>query len=34
MKKLQAVYSKLDISIRSQGLLIVDRDAQDELIYD
>ena len=34
MTKLQAVYAKLDIAVRSQGLLVVDRDAQDELIYD
>ena len=34
MTKLQAVYAKLEIAVRSSGLLVVDRDAQDELIFD
>ena len=34
MAKFQAVYAKLDIAVRQKGLLVVDRDVQDELIYD
>jgi len=27
MSKLKSVYAKLDVAVRSQGLLVVDRDA-------